>query len=284
MEINNTLTTEFAEQRNPHIRPISFWGGLGLALLFSVIQVLAVIPILVGALVIYGADGYNGLDDTPIPMDVLMGLGLPLAFIAGAWFLSSSRGLSNTAYEWKSNFIPLIIIGLILSFSVSYIIGAILTYLPGYDGMMDNYLAMFGDIDPIDLILTVAVIGPICEEIIFRGVILEGLLKKYDTTKAILFSSLIFSVIHLQPLQVISTFFIGLILGWIYVKTQSLWVCIGIHIINNLVAVLMMDNSAESAASAFDNNLLFLGPLVAAAVIGYLAYLGLKRIFDRERV
>ena len=284
MEINNTLTTEFAEQRNPHIRPISFWGGLGLALLFSVIQVLTVIPILVGVLVIYGADGYNGLDDTPIPMDVLMGLGLPLAFIAGAWFLSSSRGLSNTAYEWKSNFIPLIIIGLILSFSVSYIIGAILTYLPGYDGMMDNYLAMFGDIDPIDLILTVAVIGPICEEIIFRGVILEGLLKKYDTTKAILFSSLIFSVIHLQPLQVISTFFIGLILGWIYVKTQSLWVCIGIHIINNLVAVLMMDNSAESAASAFDNNLLFLGSLVAAAVIGYLAYLGLKRIFDRERV
>ena len=285
MESNNTLTAEFTDQLNTHIKPISFWGGIGLALVFVVIQFLTIIPVMVGAMVIYGADIFSGMDDNSVPIEILMGLGLPLAFIAGAWFLSWWRGLSNTAYEWKSNFIPLTIVGLILTYSVNYIVGAMITYLPGYEGMMESYKAMFEDIDPMDLVLTVAIIGPICEEIIFRGVILEGMLKKYDTTKAILFSSLIFSVIHLQPLQVIATFFIGLILGWIYVKTQSLWVCIGIHIVNNLVAVLTMDNSSmDNPTAVFDSNLLFLGSLVAAAGIGYLAYIGLKRMLDQDRV
>jgi len=278
MENNNTLTTDFVELPNAHIRPISFWGGIGLSLLFYVVQFVTILPIMAIAVAIYGVDYIS--DST----EVLMGIGLPLAFIAGAWSFSRWHGLGNTAYEWKSNFIPLTIVGLILTFSVSYIIGTILTYLPGFDAMMESYNSMFGNIDPKDLVLTIAVIGPICEEIIFRGVILEGMLKKYDVNKAILFSALIFGLIHLQPLQVISAFFIGLILGWIYVKTQSLWVCIGIHVVNNFVAVMTMDNSIETSAAYFDNNLLFIGSLVAAAGIGYLAYVGLKRMLNRDRV
>lgn len=276
MKINNILATEFVEQPNAFIKPISFWGGVGLALLFLVIQFVTIIPVMMGAMLVYGTDNSAAFTE------VIMGLGLPLAFIAGAWYLTQRRGLSNTAYEWKSNFIPLIIIGLILTFSVSYIVGSMLTYLPGYEAMMDSYKAMFGDIEPMELILTVAVIGPICEEIIFRGVILEGLLKKYDANKAIFFSALIFSIIHLQPLQIIATFFVGLILGWIYLKTQSLWVCIAIHIINNFVAVMTMDDSMD--ASYFDSDAAFLGSLVLAAVTGYLAYIGLKRLFKREGV
>ena len=278
MENNNTLTTDFVELPNAHIRPISFWGGIGLSLLFYVVQFVTILPIMAIAVAIYGVDYIS--DST----EVLMGIGLPLAFIAGAWSFSRWHGLGNTAYEWKSNFIPLTIVGLILTFSVSYVIGTILTYLPGFDAMMESYNSMFGNIDPKDLVLTIAVIGPICEEIIFRGVILEGMLKKYDVNKAILFSALIFGLIHLQPLQVISAFFIGLILGWIYVKTQSLWVCIGIHVVNNFVAVMTMDNSIETSAAYFDNNLLFIGSLVAAAGIGYLAYVGLKRMLNRDRV
>lgn len=277
MEIKNTGATEFQEEFYGRIKPISFWGGVGLGLLFLLIQVVTMFPIMMGAMAVYGAE------NTSASIEVIMGLGLPLAFIAGAWILSRGRGLSDTAYEWRSSFIPITIVGLILTFSVSYIIGSMLTYLPNYEEMMDGYEAMFENIDPMDLVLTVAVIGPICEEIIFRGVILEGLLKKYDTTKAILFSSLIFSVIHLQPLQVVATFFIGLILGWIYVKTQSLWVCIAIHIINNFVAVLTMDNGVETTASYFDSPLLFAGSLVLAIFMAYLAYLVMRRLFHKER-
>lgn len=274
----DSLTTEFVTPTNPHLKPLSFWSGLGIGLLFLVIQLLTIIPIMVGTLALYGTE------DPSFPIEVIMTLGLPLGFIAAAWVLSRSKGLSDTAYAWKSNFIPLTIVGLILTFAVSYLIGNAISYLPGYESMMESYKAMFGDIDTTNLILTVGIIGPICEEIIFRGVVLEGLLKKYDPKKAILFSAIIFSIIHLQPLQVISTFFIGLILGWIYLKTQSLWVCIGIHIVNNLVAVLTMNDSIDAPVSYFDNNLLYVGSLALAGIIAYLAYLGLQRTFEQKRV
>ena len=278
METNHNLTTESEAPASNYLKPLSFWGGLGIALLFLVIQLVTLIPIMAGTMAVYGFEDMSSLTE------VVMTLGLPLGFIAGAWILSRKGGLNNTAYQWKSNFLLLTIIGLLLTFAVSYIIGVFITYLPGYETMMQNYKGMFGDIDPTELILTVAVIGPICEEIIFRGVILERLLKKYNPNKAILFSSMIFSIIHLQPLQVISTFFIGLILGWIYLKTQSLWVCIGIHIINNFVAVMTMDDSMDTAATYFDNNLLYIGSVAVAIGIAYLSYIGLYRIFEREEV
>lgn len=86
-------------------------------------------------------------------------------------------------------------------------------------------------------ILTVAVFAPILEELMFRGAITRTLLKKYNPTKAIILSALIFGIFHLNPVQIFSATLIGLLLGWIYYKTASLVPCILIHILNNSLSV-----------------------------------------------
>src|SRR5687768_8909076 len=88
--------------------------------------------------------------------------------------------------------------------------------------------------------LTLVIAAPILEELIFRGIILNGLLKKYSPARSIILSSILFGVVHLNPWQFIAAFVIGIFSGWIYYKTRKLTLSILIHAVNNLVAFISM--------------------------------------------
>ncbi len=88
------------------------------------------------------------------------------------------------------------------------------------------------------IILNAAIIPAIFEELVFRGVICRGLRLNYSPVVAIIVSSLLFGVIHMNPWQLVSGFVIGLSLAWIYVKTDTLSLCIFVHFVNNLLYVL----------------------------------------------
>lgn len=92
--------------------------------------------------------------------------------------------------------------------------------------LFSNYLTAF---------ISLTFIAPLFEEVIFRGIILEGLLKRYNVLISLLFSSLIFGIAHLNILQGINAFCISLIIGYIYVKTKSILLCILAHSINNCI-------------------------------------------------
>ena len=88
--------------------------------------------------------------------------------------------------------------------------------------------------------IAIVIAAPILEELIFRGIILDGLLKRYSPAKSIIISSVLFGIVHLNPWQFIGTLIIGLFLGWIYYKTKKLTLTIIIHFVNNLIAFMMM--------------------------------------------
>lgn len=88
-------------------------------------------------------------------------------------------------------------------------------------------------------IITVAILAPLLEELLCRGIILRGLLKRTSTFMAIFWSSLIFAVIHLNPWQAIGAFILGILMGWVYYKTGSLKLTILMHFTNNFLALLL---------------------------------------------
>jgi hypothetical protein len=88
--------------------------------------------------------------------------------------------------------------------------------------------------------LTIVIAAPILEEFIFRGIILDGLLKQYTPAKSILLSSFLFGIVHLNPWQFISAMVIGCFSGWIYYRTRNLVYSIFIHFINNLIPFIIM--------------------------------------------
>lgn len=77
-------------------------------------------------------------------------------------------------------------------------------------------------------------VAPLCEELVFRGLMtssLEGGMKK---PFAVLITAILFSLVHLPSLIALGyTFLLGLILGFVYIKTKSLFPCILLHMAFN---------------------------------------------------
>jgi membrane protease YdiL (CAAX protease family) len=87
--------------------------------------------------------------------------------------------------------------------------------------------------------LTVAIMAPIFEEWLCRGMVLRGLLVKMKPSWAIILSALFFALIHANPWQALNAFLIGVLMGYIYYKTGSLKLTMLIHFINNGTAVIL---------------------------------------------
>jgi hypothetical protein len=157
-----------------------------------------------------------------------------------------------------------ILITLILTFTVIVIIEPITNIIP----VPESYQSLFEELfkPTISAFLTAVVIAPVLEEMIFRGIILEGFLKNYSPLKSILLASLLFGLAHLNIWQFIGAFLIGVFISWIYWKTKSLGLAVGIHITNNLVSYLAMYFSSKPLADTTIHNFIGNTPLYITIV------------------
>jgi len=78
-------------------------------------------------------------------------------------------------------------------------------------------------------IITICILAPFLEEMLFRGIILRGFLNHYSSKKAIILSSLLFALFHLNFYQIPFAFVVGCYLGWLFYNSKSLWPCIFAH-------------------------------------------------------
>lgn len=89
-------------------------------------------------------------------------------------------------------------------------------------------------------LLGVGIIGPIIEEIFFRGFLYGGLRKRWGVLVAMIGSALFFTALHFTIDQFIPIFVLGLFLAWLYERTGSLYPGIFLHITNNSFAVIVL--------------------------------------------
>lgn len=88
--------------------------------------------------------------------------------------------------------------------------------------------------------LVVGLLAPLAEEMVFRGAILRSLLRwKENPWIGIVISAVLFAVIHMNPAQMPHAFLIGLLLGWMYYRTDSIVPGVVYHWVNNTVAYVM---------------------------------------------
>ena len=107
-----------------------------------------------------------------------------------------------------------------------------------YDMIMEELKEKIGG-PFLPAFLSVAILPPIFEEWMCRGMVLRGLLTRMKPFWAILISALFFSFLHLNPWQGIEALLIGLVMGYVYYKTGSLLLTIIIHFVNNALSVIM---------------------------------------------
>lgn len=174
----------------------------------------------------------------------------------------SSRGLNPMLLLW----------GVLFMFSTSVVLEPLLGLLPEVPNVYGR---------GVWAVVTLVVMAPLFEEVLFRGVLLESMRTRYGVVVAWLLSSLLFGAVHGHPTVIVNAFFMGLILGFVYLQTGSLWSVIFLHAINNGLAYVLLAAGLGDGmlTDLIDNRSLYLVIyLVAAAVFLFSGFMTVRTL------
>lgn len=231
----------------------------------------------------------GGLSLFDIEKELITAIVYPLQFLPVILFLRyyrKSRGGSSTGARFapRSVNLPLTLWGIVLVFITSIVLEPLLSLFPSsYFDNIDQAVGRGGW-----AILTTIVAAPILEEVLFRGQILGAIKSKYGSAWALVISSLLFGLIHGIPPQMINAFFMGLILGYIYLKTGSLLSVIIIHAVNNAIAYVQMEafdgmNSGMTMREAMGNDTTYYIVYGACLVLFAIGIAGMARTIRKQK-
>jgi membrane protease YdiL (CAAX protease family) len=126
---------------------------------------------------------------------------------------------------------------LIVSYMIILVHNGVLILL-GVETQGTEILKIFDSLDsPIWFILVGVIFAPIVEELFFRGFLFQGFRQKYGWVGGALLSSAIFGLAHLDPVALIPTFILGLLLAYMYHRSNSVWPGIILHILVNAMGL-----------------------------------------------
>lgn len=143
-------------------------------------------------------------------------------------------------YRVKNNFkINNLFVPLLFGVSISLIYNILLFYL----NSIFNFTSKFevSNLSIIIQILSSGILGPIIEELIFRGIIYNKLKNTLKPMKAIIFTSLVFGLFHSNIIDAIYAFGVSFILIYLYEKYKTLKAPILMHIALNITIILMVN-------------------------------------------
>lgn len=122
------------------------------------------------------------------------------------------------------------------------------------DVIVEAFLKMSTIWDLLYTLIVIAVVPAIGEELLFRGYLQQKIGRRLNNSIfAIVITSFLFSVIHLDAQGVLPRFILGVLLGYLYYWSESLWMPILAHFVNNAQAVIFsyplfkVDSAAYSA-------------------------------------
>lgn len=103
----------------------------------------------------------------------------------------------------------------------------------------ENYNSLLYNFKNPGIFIYISIIGPILEEIFYRGRLLKEALKKYKSKYAVIIVSVLFAISHANLPQFISALCLGLLCGGVYVMAKDIKAPITIHVANNLYSSMM---------------------------------------------
>ena len=169
---------------------------------------------------------------------ILSFLELSVTFLATLYLLVfEGRRILELKWKWRYP------VYLLLAYGVSYLSGIVFSFLsPATSNQMalNELVEMTGRQELLYLLLITCLLGPITEELVYRGVLMNTFLKDSPWYGDVLLSACIFGYVHvssgLTPLAFFTYASGGAILAFLYRKTHSLYYPILLHIMINITS------------------------------------------------
>lgn len=222
---------------------------------------------------------------------------LQILFYVVLFFAFFNRGLTSQEQkkvltsDKKTFSLPLMMAPFFIGSLVSVLYGLVIQFL--FPSLFESYLGASESIElmieqagylQIGMIfLAIVVLAPIVEEILFRGILFNLIARRKSTLFAMITSSLIFGFLHAETM--VPTAVIGFVLCFIYHKTGNLYLAMGAHAFNNLIAFVMPLLLAQASETSALVSVLGVLLLLANGVITILFARYLIKNWDsiRER-
>lgn len=178
--------------------------------------------------------------------------------------------------------IPLMLLPVCATFFISYLTAPINIFI---NFIFGEYLSGVNIprnlLDFSLLLVSLCIVAPITEEILFRGILVK-LLDRYGSVFTILMSSLAFSIVHFNPSGMIATFILGVIMCILRLGTESIFSSIMFHMTNNFFAlmIIIFENDYTISSEIFMSLTIFLALMFLALMTIFLLFFS-KRFYYR---
>ncbi|NTU55422.1 MAG: CPBP family intramembrane metalloprotease [Anaerolineales bacterium] len=204
-------------------KPVDHWVGIFLLALIDV------------ALLVAASQGAGAqLAQTAGLILIQLAYLLPLIVIF-AYRRVNPKALGFGMFEWSTLGIGC---GLLVASYVIILAHNAILMLLGVDTQGDQILELFAALDsPVWFILVGVIFAPFVEELFFRGFLFQGFRQKYGWVKGGLLSSVIFGMAHLDPVAFIPTTILGVLLAYMYHRSNSVWPGIILHVLINALGM-----------------------------------------------
>ena len=200
--------------------------------------------------------------------------------LAVYFLLGRFREGKLSSFTGKSNNLGLTVVGAVLftvgmQYVTVYLMNSVASAFPAWLQEYEDLIESAGlgsSMTPVMFVYAI-VLGPVCEELLFRGITFFAAKKVMPVYYAILVQAIMFGAFHMNKLQGIYAFVLGLGLGYIMYLYDSLVVTIIIHILYNFIGTVGSDYlpiGGDTVVSFFFCCLLSL-------VVSYLAIICLKK-------
>lgn len=160
---------------------------------------------------------------------------LPVVVIF-AWRQVSWRSLGFGKFDWGTMAIGC---GLLVASYMVILVHNLLLTAFDIRTQGDEILRLFEQLEsPVWFFVVGAILAPLVEEIFFRGFLFQGFRARYSWVSAMLLSSAIFAVAHLDLASLVPTFVLGNLLAYLYQRSNSVWPGVILHMLVNSFGLL----------------------------------------------
>jgi len=205
---------------------------------FAIIFVLFVLQITLGAFLYDAGYQFEAGDPLYSLFVLLISMGTVLSVIMHYKKLSYTRLFNQSGSSWQSIALvlspPLFLIAAGSVVWISDLASIVIYFVPMSEQDMDMFKRVFTG--GVTSFLLICIIAPLIEEMLFRGIILRGLLNDYPPMLAVALSALLFALYHLNIYQFPVALIVGGVSGWLYVMTRSLWPSVMLHSFYNTIS------------------------------------------------
>lgn len=123
---------------------------------------------------------------------------------------------------------------------------------PDFAEKMAEALGLAGDMNLLFALLMIAVLPAVCEEIAFRGMILRGLRQRFGEHTSVAISSVLFGLAHFPVYRFPPTMVLGFILGYLTLRSRSLYPAMILHFLWNGLAVVATYSASQAQKASED--------------------------------